>query len=206
MGLSLDKVSKEAKNRKKLHQRTLDIQGFQRDDGLWDIEGKMIDMKSYAFANKDRGMIAAGEPLHEIHMRLTLDDEFCIHDVEAMIVHGPYAICKAITPRYKALIGIKIGPGWNRTVKSRFAKTDGCTHLTELLGPIATVAYQTIVGAKRQIQRQNATAKNTTNQKPTAVPPQHRQTDKKPSHLDGCHALDSKGPVVKRDYPEFYNG
>ena len=66
-GIKPDKVSKGPKVVKN-NQRTLDIQGFQRDDGLWDIEGKMIDMKSYAFANKDRGMIAAGEPLHEIHM------------------------------------------------------------------------------------------------------------------------------------------
>src|SRR3546814_4645690 len=49
-----------------LHNRTYDFHGYQRADGLWDIEGRIVDTKSYPFANQDRGEIPPGEALHDM--------------------------------------------------------------------------------------------------------------------------------------------
>ena len=77
-------------------------------------------------------------------LRLTLDDELTVITVEAATVAGPFAVCPAITPAFAKLEGLRIGPGWRRAVQARLGGVQGCTHLVELLGPLATTAYQTI--------------------------------------------------------------
>ena len=47
-------------DREPIHFRKYDFAGFRRADGLWDIEGRMVDTKSYAFENSFRGTIEAG--------------------------------------------------------------------------------------------------------------------------------------------------
>jgi len=44
--------------RKKIHRRSIECHGYQRDDGLWDIEGHLTDTKTYTFKNRDRGDIS----------------------------------------------------------------------------------------------------------------------------------------------------
>ena len=58
-----------------MHTRHVECRGYERDDGLWDIEGHLVDTKPYDMPNDDRvsGKIAAGEALHEMWIRLTVD-------------------------------------------------------------------------------------------------------------------------------------
>ena len=174
-----------AASREALHHRRIDCRGFRRSDGLWDIEAHLTDVKSYAFPNTERGEIAAGEPVHEMWIRVTVDDDMTVKDVAASMDATPYRICPDIVPAHTALIGHKIGPGWSRTVRRLLGGTKGCRHLLELLGPVATVAFQTIVPLKARLAGD-----------PHAKPP----------HLDTCHAMASDGEVVKRHYPKFYTG
>ena len=62
-------------SRKHLHTRTVTCCGYQRDDGLWDIEGHLVDVKTYGFDNDHRGVVNAGEPVHEMWLRLIIDDD-----------------------------------------------------------------------------------------------------------------------------------
>jgi hypothetical protein len=171
--------------RKKIHRRSIECHGYQRDDGLWDIEGHLIDTKTYTFKNRDRGDIPAGEPVHEMWLRLTVDGELLIHEVEAVTDWGPFSICPAITEQFKALEGLRIGPGWRRQVKELVGGVNGCTHLAELIGPVATTAFQTIypIRARRDDNNYN---------------------NKKPIFIDSCHALASNSEVVKTHWPKFY--
>ncbi len=52
--------------RELIHERTIECKGYKRNDDLWDIEGHLIDIKSYEFPNHDRSDIAAGEPIHDM--------------------------------------------------------------------------------------------------------------------------------------------
>ena len=72
--------------RKLTHTRVVTCLGFERHDKLWDIEGRIVDTKPYAFSNKDRGgEIKADEPLHDMSIRLTIDTDLKVHDAEAVI-------------------------------------------------------------------------------------------------------------------------
>ena len=101
-----------------IHERSIVCRGFCRDDGLWDIEGHLVDTKTYPFANRHRGEIRAGEPIHEMWLRLTIDEDLLVHAAEAATEHAPYAVCPRITPNFEQLAGLRIGPGWTRAVRS----------------------------------------------------------------------------------------
>jgi hypothetical protein len=175
--------------RKPLHTRTIEFRGFEREDGLWDVEGRITDVKSYGYPNKDRGWIEAGEPVHDMSIRLTVDLDLMVHEAEATIEAGPYNVCGDIAPAFEALKGLQVGPGWYKRVKQRVGGVRGCTHVVEMLGPMATAVLQTLYPAMRE--RDEAT-------------PQAER--KRPFQLDGCHALASDSPIVKERWPEFYTG
>jgi hypothetical protein len=182
-------LSRPPVTRKLLHTRTVQCWGYEREDDLWDIEGQMTDIKTYSFPNQDRdGEIKAGEPLHGMWLRLTLDLDFLIHAAEASTDWSPFNLCPEIASRYRLLIGLRIGPGWNRRIKELFRGVDGCTHLTDLLGPMATTALQTM-HPKRRGEKQPK--------------PGDRE---QPRILNSCHALASNSVVVKQHWPQFYTG
>jgi hypothetical protein len=173
--------------REHLHTRRYHFEGFHRADGLWDIEGHMTDTKTYAFPNDYRGEVKAGEPVHDMWIRLTVDDELVVRDIEAVTAAGPFRVCPDITPKYAALKGARIGPGWTKRVKDMFGGPGGCTHHTEMLPAMATVAYQTIFSARKKWDKIGGATQ-------------------RPAFIDTCHALASTGEVVKHHWPEFYRG
>lgn len=177
--------------RRPLHTRQIECRGFERDDGLFDIEARMTDVKSYAFDNRFRGEVRAGEPVHDMWLRLTVDERLTIVAAEAVTAASPYAVCPAVNERYARLAGLRIGPGWRGEVKRRLGGVHGCTHLTELLGPLATTAFQTVYTRSRQKRSDGAAA---------ATP------KRRPAILDTCHAYASDGDVVREFFPDFYTG
>jgi len=180
--------------REPLHKRDFAFEGYLRSDGHYDIEGRMTDRKSYAFPNDFRGEIQAGEPLHDMRIRVTIDAEFHILDIAAETAAGPFEICPAITPAFAALKGAQIGRGWSRLLREKFGGVHGCTHHVELLRTLATVAFQTVYGEQQRRRRVQGT-----------VPPsESRGEGKRPAFIDTCHALAADGDVVKTSWPDFY--
>lgn len=176
-------------SREHIHSRHVTCTGYRRADGLWDIEGHLVDTKTYAFSNRERGEIPPGEPVHEMWLRVTVDDELEIKDVEAATEYSPFAVCREITPNFKRLIGLRIGPGWRKQAMHKVGGIEGCTHIVELLGPVATTAFQTIFPYKNRTQPESAAS-----------------TGKRPRLLNTCHAFRSDGLKVKELWPEFYDG
>jgi len=175
-------------NRKLLHTRHVTCKGYERTDGLWDIEGHIVDTKPYSFPNKDRGgEIKADEPLHEMWIRLTIDSEMIIHNAEGCIDNSPFNYCHSVAPIIKKLIGIQIGPGWTKKTRALIGGAKGCTHLTELLGPIATTAYQTMVSARGEYANARKDKKAS-----------------KPTFINQCYSLAVNSPVVKENWPQFF--
>ena len=121
--------------RRLLHNRTIICEGFERDDGLWDIDAHLTDVKTYGFESRHRGSVEPGEPIHGMWLRLTLDEDFLVHGVEAAMDYTPFGICNTIAPSHVKLIGERIGPGWNRRVRELLGGTQGCAHMREMLGP-----------------------------------------------------------------------
>lgn len=133
-----------ASARRLVHVRDVKLSGYVRADGQIEVEARMHDTKSYSMENHDRQMIAAGEPLHDMWIRMTLTpDEMEITACEARMDATPYAVCPQAAPGMERLVGLKIGKGFLRAAALRVGGAEGCTHLRELLQPVATVAYQT---------------------------------------------------------------
>ncbi len=171
--------------RELLHTRKITCVGYKRSDGLYDIEGHLIDNKTYDFDNKDRGgKIRAGEALHAMHVRITLDLELVIQQAEAVTEWGPFNHCKQGAASFKQLKGLRIGPDWRLRVNQLLSGVSGCTHITELLRQIATTALQTM-GA--ELSKKNP-----------------GKDDAQPHLLNSCYALAENSPVVKREWPKWY--
>jgi hypothetical protein len=165
-----------------LHHRQISIRGYKRDDGNFDIEGHLHDTKDVDFKVAS-GLKPAGMAVHSMWLRITMDRNFTIVDAEAATDAMPYVdYCDAVAPDYKKLIGLAIRPGFSRHVSELFAGTRGCTHITDLIGSVATTAFQTIAGQGLQ------------------------NPDKMPFQLDKCHALALDAPAVARYYPRWYTG
>ncbi len=178
-----DPVSREL-----AHTRVVTCKGFKREDGLWDIEGRIVDTKPYRFENRDRGgWIEKDEPLHDISIRLTINMDMEVVDAEAVLDSSPYNYCKCIAPIAKNLIGLKIAAGWSLRSTQAMGRKKGCTHLTELLGPVGTTAMQTVISERIRIAKAGG--------------------DKgSPDFLNACHSYATDSPVVKRKWPEYYEG
>ena len=174
-----------------IHTREIRCMGYEREDGLWDIEGRITDTKTYSFSNLDRGEVGAGTPVHDMIIRLTIDTDLVVLKAEALTESAPFHICPVINKNISTLEGLKITSGWRRRVQNAIGGLKGCTHINQLLtGPIATTAYQSIV--PRQSQKDNQIKNKSNNER------------QRPSVINTCHAFDSKGANVKRLWPEFY--
>lgn len=178
----------EAAPRAKQHHRKIDIEGFQRDDGMWDIEAHMVDARTYDCSYDEfhrDGLIRAGEPVHDMWLRITIDLDFLIHDVHAASEQTPFAICPRAAASMQNLVGLRIGAGWLKLARERVGPQIGCTHLMDLLGQIAATAYQTLHAEIEARAR--------------ALPARER-----PPIIDTCLGLSSSGEVVKNLWPQFY--
>lgn len=173
--------------REYLHTRRIELNGYHREDGLFDVEAHLTDTKSYSFDLQDRGAVPPGEPLHHMSMRMTVDDSMTIVAFEAVTDYAPYSICPEIAPAYAKLVGLQIRSGFLRAVAERVGGVHGCTHLRELMQPMATVAFQTL--STRRFARE-------------AQRPAHA----KPTMLNTCYAYREDGPIVQRNWPAFYTG
>ena len=138
-------MSTHAVTREELHHRDLDLRFFRRSDGLFEIEGRLIDTKTHAF----RRLLAEedappGHHLHDITVRLVLDSELQIHAADAEMSATPFNICPGAAAALQGLVGISIGSGWNKRVRELLGGVVSCTHIVELLGPMATTVLQGI--------------------------------------------------------------
>lgn len=173
--------------RKLMHHRQIECKGYEREDGLWDIEGHLTDTKAYTW--KDRGGVTdlpAGVPAHDMWIRFTIDLDMRIHECVAATDAGPYTLCGDITPKFAQLKGLRIERGWTRQLKDIIGGPNGCTHHWELLGRVAAVAYQTTNNARQ--------TKNP--HKPGSIP----------RVFNTCHMYTPESEETLRRWPELYSG
>jgi hypothetical protein len=171
--------------RKLIHTRRIEVQGYEREDGLWDIEAHLVDTKAVPHSRRNGGRDRKpGEPVHDMWLRLTIDLDMVVHDVEACTDTGPYAICGDITVNFKRLIGLKIGPGWRKEIRARVGGIEGCTHMVELLGPLGTTAFQA-TGRAREARNAG---------KPVL---------KKPYQIGSCHIYKEDSEAVRQRWPQW---
>ena len=172
-----------------LHTRAVVYRGYQREDGLWDIEAEMSDTRTYAHSRSENGPLPPGTPIHGMAIRATLDDSLTIREIAASMDHTPFGECRQGTDPMQQMVGVTMGPGWRHAIERVLGGIRGCTHLRELLFNMATAAYQTIPVYRGHLRRQ------------AGLP--DAESAEPPFHLGKCLAWDFDGPVVQRHYPQF---
>lgn len=165
-----------------IHTRRIRFEGYKRADGLWDIDGHLSDIKTHDY-DLESGVRKAGDPVHDMRLRLTIDSDLNILAAVAVLDAVPYpGGCDTIGPAYGQLVGLNLLRGFRAKARELLGKARGCTHLTELLGGFPTAAMQTLGGERRELRRQGV----------------------KPFQLDQCHALESSSETVRRYYPDWH--
>jgi hypothetical protein len=168
--------------RRHRHTRRIELNGYEREDGLWDIEAHLTDTKGYAFHSRFRGDLQPGDLLHEMWLRLTVDDSLTVRAVEAVTDNSPFPDCPAAAASYQQLVGMRIASGWTDQVKARIGATAGCTHLFELLRPLATAAIQTVFPLRSKGDGEA----------------------RRPMLLDTCHGWRAEGEAVRLLHPKWH--
>jgi hypothetical protein len=170
--------------RKLRHTRAITVEAFARDDGLWDLDACIRDIKAQDI-ELPSGARHGGVPVHDLKLRVTIDRDLLIVDAEAASDAVPYpGFCDTIAPAYKKLIGLSLLKHFRLHLKDRLSGVLGCTHLTELAQVLPTVAVQAYAD--------DAMA----NRSPDDV-------SERPYELDRCHALRVDGPAVAKYYPRW---
>jgi hypothetical protein len=176
--------------RRLMHTRTVECNGYLRDDDFWEVEARLVDTKPYTQpADHYRCELKPGDPVHDIRLRLAVDDRMTIHEAQATMQATPYPTCIEVEPVLGRLVGENIAKGWREVVRRRIGRAEGCTHLSELLGPAVTTLFQTISSGRDPNGRD--TLEN------------QQASGKRPFFIGGCHSWRSDGPIVADKFPQF---
>ncbi|MBX3622416.1 MAG: DUF2889 domain-containing protein [Rhizobacter sp.] len=174
-----------APERQLKHTRRIEVQVFARGNGLWEVDALISDIKTRDTELAGR-IRKAGEPIHDMLLRLVIDQQFNVLEAGSETRAMPYpGACNDHGDAYAALVGLNLMRGFRRAVHERLGGVEGCTHLTELTQVLPTAVVQAFAGD----------VINTRGDAPDA--PQ-------PFQLDRCHALRTDGPTVRVHYPRWY--
>ncbi len=166
------------------------FQGYDREDGLWDIEAHLTDVKPYGFQVSTERPFPPQEPIHGLKVRVTLNDQMVIQDIATSMDDIPHPECAGAPHSMHKLIGCTMGAGWRKVINQHVGGTAGCTHLREMLFNMATAAYQTLPSGQWQRRELSGQAQ------PAVTEP--------PFYLGQCHSWAYDSPTVQRAYPMFF--
>jgi len=173
--------------RQELHCRRIDMRGYRRSDGLFEVEGRLVDRKPNDFTPASGGKsVVAGEPIHNMGVRLVFDDAMLVRAVETFTDAAPYAVCPDGGQALQALVGLRMVRGWSVEVRNRLSGARSCTHIMELLTPLATTAIQSL-----SFLRQDR--------------PEPLDQTGRPLKIDSCFAYRAGGDLVRQRWPAFHD-
>lgn len=176
-----------APERQLKHRRRIDVQIHARGNGLWEVDAEITDTKTRD-TQLAGGARRAGEPIHDMLLRIVVDEQFNIVEAGSETRWMPYpGQCDEHGDAYARLVGLNLMQGFRRAVKERLGGTIGCTHLTELTQVLPTAVVQAFAGEVLDTREDS-------------------DSDARPFQIDRCHALRADGPAVKLFYPRWYRG
>lgn len=174
-----------APSRQLKHRRTLDVQVFARGNGLWEVDALLTDIKTRS-VQMSEGPRAAGTPIHEMLLRLVVNEKLDILQAGSETRWMPYQdTCANHSDAYARLVGLNLMQNFRAALRERVGGVLGCTHLTELAQVLPTAVVQAFAGEVIDTRG-------------------HADNAAKPFQLDRCHALRSDGANVQRHYPKWY--
>jgi hypothetical protein len=174
-----------ASERQLKHHRSIDVQIFARGNGLWEVDARITDVRPTETRLVHR-VLPAGAPIHDMLLRLVVDERFNVLEAGAQTFSMPYpGQCDDYGDAYGRLVGMNLLKGFRQTVKESLGGVKGCTHITELAQVLPTAVVQAFAGEVIDTRGEAADSS-------------------RPFQIDRCHALRSDGPTVMNYYPRWY--
>ncbi len=174
-----------APQRQLKHRRQIDVQVFARGNGLWEVDATLSDVKTWV-AQLAQGPRPAGTPIHEMLLRLVVNEQLDVVEAGSETRWMPYAgHCDAHGDAYARLIGLNLLQGFRKQLRDKLGGVLGCTHITELAQVLPTAVVQAMVGEVIDTRGEAEGARQ-------------------PFQIDRCHALRSDGEPVRLYYPRWY--
>lgn len=168
-------------NRTPIHQRHVRYHSFKRPDGLWDIEGELVDTKSYPITHANGNTCQPGDPIHHMWIRASVDANLVVHHIEVSMDAFPVDNCPGALAAMQKMVGCCMARGWRKAIEANLQGAAGCTHMRELLNNMATAAFQSIFEAFSS----------------------DADPSTPPTFLARCTGWDSNGPAVAKFFPQF---
>jgi Protein of unknown function (DUF2889) len=174
-----------ASDRQLKHTRRIEVQIYARGNGLWEVDAHVTDTRSRD-AHMAAGLLPAGAPIHDMLLRLVVDERFNIFEAGAQTSAMPFpGECDAYGDLYGRLVGLNLMSGFRRAVRERLGGIQGCTHITELTQVLPTAVVQAFAGEVIDTRGDAADSEQ-------------------PFQIDRCHALRADGNAVRTYYPRWY--
>jgi hypothetical protein len=174
--------------REEMHFRRIDMRGYRRSDGLYEVEGRVTDRKPHDFTSPNGfKRVPAGQPIHDMGVALVFDEQMTVRAVRAFSESAPYDSCFEAPATLQVLVGLRLASGWGAEVRKHLSGAACCSHLKEILVPMATVAYQTLTMLR-------------------AARPDILNAQGVPVKIDSCYAYARNRDVVRRKWPVHYTG
>ena len=129
-----------------MHQRTIDMQVFER-------EGHLVVSASCTTSARGRpASTGPGRAPHGVgHCGATSD--LVIVDAAAVMHTFPHAECPEIQDSFSDLVGLSISRGYTNAVQKRFGRERGCSHLEFLARSLGPVVIQALsASAARRVE------------------------------------------------------
>lgn len=179
------------------HRRSIDVEVFSRGGGLWEVDARLADVKTrdVKLANGTR---PAGEPIHDLLLRLVIDERFNIleagSETQAMPYPGQCDVFGDAAGKnadesegdaYRNLVGLNLMQGFRQAVRHRLGGVRGCTHLSEMSQTLPTAVVQAFAGVVIDTRGDG-------------------EGSERPFQIDRCHALRADGAVVREHYPRWF--
>jgi len=171
------------------HRRRIDVQVYVRDDGLWEADAALTDVKTRDVP-LGGAVRPAGQPVHDMLLRIVVDAQLNILQAGSATRGMPYpGQCDRFEPDgdpcadpYTRLVGLNLLQDFRRALRQRVGGVLGCTHLTELAQVLPTAVVQAMAGE---------------------VIDTRGHGDTRPFQIDRCHALRADREVVRLHYPRW---
>jgi Protein of unknown function (DUF2889) len=169
------------------HRRSIEVEVHARGNGQWEVDARLIDVRTRpaVLAGQVR---APGDPVHEMSLRLVIDEQFNVLEAGSHTSWMPYAghcdqPIQGDRDDYERLVGLNLMQGFRQAVRQRLGGVLGCTHLSEMTQVLPTAVVQAFAGE----------VINTREDSP-----------EQPFQIDRCRALRADGPAVQTYYPRWY--
>jgi hypothetical protein len=141
--------------RQLVHGRQIACRAYRREDGCWEIEGRLRDVRTHD-VRLPAGAVPAGEPYRELALTVIIDDQLTIQGARIDAAAPAPEVRARLSAACRAVISWQISPGFADETKAFFARAADCPHLAELFAAVVATGRESIPAPRPTLRKRPA--------------------------------------------------